>query len=205
MKTRVFLPVIALAIATALTVPAPAVYAVPMSFFANLSGANENPPVVSPGTGFGTVVLDPAALTLQVNVTFSGLTSGTTAAHIHCCQPLGTNDNVGVATQVPTFPGFPLGVTSGTYSSDVFDLTLASSYNPDFVTLQGGLSQAQGALIAGILGLGAQTYLNVHTDLHPTGEIRDQLRPVPEPATLLIWGSTAAALGLARWRRHKRQ
>src|SRR5262245_47581788 len=201
MKTRVFLLVITLAIATALTLPAPAVYAVPMSFFANLKGANEVPPVASPGTGFGLVVLDPAALTLQVDVTFSGLTSGTAAAHIHCRQPLGTN--AGVATQVPTFPGFPLGVTSGAYSSDVFDLTLASSYNPDFVTLQGGLSQAQTALIAGILG--GESYLNVHTDLHPTGEIRDQLRPVPEPATLLIWGSTAAALGLARWRRHKRQ
>jgi hypothetical protein len=201
MKTRVFSPVITLAIVTALTLPAPAAYAVPMSFFANLSGANEVPPVASPGTGFGTVVLDPAAQTLQVDVTFSGLTSGTTAAHIHCCEPLGTN--AGVATQVPNFPGFPLGVTSGTYSSAVFDLTQASSYNPAFVTLQGGLPQAEAALIAGIIG--GMSYLNLHTVNHGPGEIRDQLQPVPEPATLLLWGSTAAALGLARWRRRHRE
>src|SRR4029453_12465728 len=131
MKTRLFLSVIALAIATALTLPAPAVYAVPMSFFANLSGANEVPPVASPGTGFGLVVLDPALLTLQVDVTFSGLTSGPEAGPTPCCPPLGTNAIV--ATQVPSFPNFPLGVTSGSYSSDVFDLTLASSYNPAFV------------------------------------------------------------------------
>jgi hypothetical protein len=45
--------------------------------------------------------------------------------------------NVGVATQVPTFSGFPLGVTSGTYS-ELFDLTLASSWNPAFITANGG-------------------------------------------------------------------
>jgi hypothetical protein len=56
------------------------------------------------------------------------LTSTDTAAHIHCCAPLGTN--AGVATTVPTFLGFPLGVTSGTYSSQVFDLTQPLIYNP---------------------------------------------------------------------------
>ena len=202
MKTRVLLPLIALAIATALTLPAPAVHAVPISFFANLSGANEVPPVVSPGTGFGLVVLDPDAHTLELDVTFSGLTSNTTAAHIHCCQPLGTN--AGVATTLPAFQGFPLGVTSGTYSSTAFNLTQPEIYNPAFVTAQGGsLPQAEAALIAGILG--GMSYLNIHTVNFQPGEIRDQLHPVPEPATLLLWGSTAAALGLARWRRRQRE
>ena len=80
----------------ALILQTPAANAIPMTFVGNLSGANEVPPVNSPGTGLATVILDPTAQTLQVNATFSGLTSNDTMAHIHCCAPLGTN--AGVAT-----------------------------------------------------------------------------------------------------------
>jgi hypothetical protein len=192
------LTVIALAIVTALMLPVPTAYAIPITFVGSLTGANEVPLVASPGTGLATVVLDPTAQTIQINATFSGLTSNDTAAHIHCCAPLGTN--AGVATTVPAFPGFPLGVTSGSYSSVVFDLTQPTIYNPAFVTLQGGtIPLAEAALIAGIEN--GQTYLNIHTMNNPGGEIRGQLEPVPEPITLLLLGTTLTGLGLARWRR----
>src|SRR5215813_5370159 len=93
-------------LAAALAVQASGATATPMTFVGNLSGANEVPVVVTPATGSTTVILDPTAQTLQVNVSFSGLTSLTTAAHIHCCAPLGTNAMV--ATTVPAFPGFPI-------------------------------------------------------------------------------------------------
>ena len=174
--------------------------AIPITFTANLSGANEVPAVVSPGTGLATVILDPTAQTLQVNATFSGLTSNTVASHIHCCAPLGTN--AGVATTVPAFLGFPLGVTSGNYVSAVFDLTQSPIYNPAFVTLQGGLPQAEAALIAGIEN--GQTYFNIHTTVNPGGEIRGQLlqaAAIPEPASLVLLGSAVLGFFLLGRRR----
>ena len=171
--------------------------AIPITFTANLSGANEVPAVVSPGTGLATVILDPTAQTLQVNATFSGLTSPDQAAHIHCCAPLGTN--AGVATTVPAFPGFPLNVLSGTYTSAVFDLTQPLIYNPAFVTAQGGLSQAETALINGIEN--GQTYFNIHTVNFPGGEIRGQLFPAPEPASLVLLGSAVLGFFLLGRRR----
>ena len=139
----------AITVAAALMLPVPAANAIPITFTANLSGANEVPVVPTPGMGFALVFLDPAANTLQVNEIFAGLTSGTTASHIHCCEVLGTNAMV--ATTTPTFPGFPLGVIAGDYVSPIFDLTMSSSYNPAFITAHGGtVATAEAALIAGM-------------------------------------------------------
>src|SRR5207253_3153330 len=145
--------------------------AIPIAFGGILSGANESPPTNSPGGGSVTVVLDPTAETIQILASFFGLTTLDTAAHIHCCQTTpGNPPTVGVATTVPTFAGFPLGVTQGTYLSPVFSLEDSSFYNPAFVTMQGGLEQAETALIAGIEN--GLTYFNIHTSQNPGGEIR---------------------------------
>src|SRR5262245_8041618 len=93
---------------------ASAAQAIPITLTTALSPSNEIPPVASAGTGQATVTVDPVAQTLQLNVTFSGLTSPDTAAHIHCCLPSPFAPmNAGVATTVPAFPGFPLGATFG--------------------------------------------------------------------------------------------
>src|SRR5262245_2587514 len=147
---------------------APAGWAAVTVLSANLIGANEFPPVATPGTGTALVTLDTGAQTLTVSETFSGLLSGTTASHIHCClaSPFLLGVNVGVATQLPTFPGFPLGVMAGTYGPMTFDLTMASSYNPAFVTAEGGVAQAEAALETALLQ--GRTYINIHTTGNPT-------------------------------------
>ena len=169
----------------------------PTVFTTTLTGANEVPANASPGIGSAVVTLNGDMLT--VSVSFSGLLGNTTASHIHCCGPLGTNAMV--ATTTPTFPGFPLGVQAGSYTQ-TFDLTLASSYNPAFITAHGGtVAQAEAAFIAGLLS--GQTYFNIHTNLFPGGEIRGQLQAVPEPVTLLLLGSGLA--GVAMKVRKRRQ
>lgn len=149
-------------------------------YTASLSGAHEVPPAATPGTGFAVVTIDDVANTMRVQTDFSGLIGNTVASHIHCCQPAGTNAQV--ATTTPTFPGFPLGVTSGTYDQ-TFDMTLASSYNAAFVTAHGGnVTQARTDFFAGLAA--RQAYLNIHSSAFPGGEIRGQLfARVPEPAT----------------------
>ena len=188
----------ALALLAALVLQAPAAHAATLTFGGILSGANEVPANGSPGAGTVTVVLDPTAETIQILASFFSLTTPDVAAHIHCCAPLGTN--VGVATTLPTFAGFPLGVTAGTYLSAVFSLEDPTFYNPAFVTLEGGLEQAETALIAGIEN--QQTYFNIHTTNFPGGEIRTQLLPlgvsaVPEPSTWAMMLIGFAGLGFA--------
>ena len=151
-------------------------------------GNFENPPTGSPGTGFASITVDDVLNSMLVNVTFSGLTSGVTASHIHCCVAAG--GNAGVATTTPTFTGFPSGVTFGTYTH-LFDLTLASSWNPTFVTANGGTTAgAEAALLAGLAA--NQTYLNIHTTNFGGGEIRGALVAVPEPGTFLLAGAVLA-------------
>src|SRR5262249_13560170 len=126
----------------ALMLPAPAAHASPFPFGGILSGENEGPPVDTAGAGRVTVVLDPTAQTIQILASFFGLTAPDTAAHIHCCQTM-PGTNVGVATTVPAFDGFPLGVTQGTYLSPIFSLADPSFYNPVFANMfSGGLPDA---------------------------------------------------------------
>lgn len=164
---------------------------------ATLSGPNESPANASPGTGHAEFTL--TGNNLSVFITFQDLLTGTTASHIHCCTDAPFSGVAAVATVVPTFTDFPLGVTSGTYSR-IFDLTSASSYNPAFITANGGsVDAARAALIAGMNA--GDAYVNVHTTQFPAGEIRGFLVTVPEPGTLVLLGSGLAAIGGAARKR----
>ena len=194
------LPVLAASVALA-GYAAPATAAT-LVFSTVLSGANEVPPNASPGTGLAVVTVDTVANTIAFNVSFAGLLGTTTAAHVHCCTPPGAN--AGVAVGPGTLPGFPLGVTSGTYSNSL-SLLDSATYTSAVVTNFGGgtVAGARDAIIAR-MSLG-QTYFNVHTGQFPGGEIRGQLAAVPEPGTwaMLILGFGAIGCSI-RWRSRRR-
>jgi hypothetical protein len=182
------------ALVIALALPS-AASATLFTYQATLDGASEFPASGSAGTGTATVIYDDTSNSLTVNASFTGLTGQVTAAHIHCCvSPSAPVPNAGVATPTPTFPGFPSGVTAGSYSQP-FDLTQASSWNAAFITSHGGTVAAAEAAFATALA-GGLTYFNIHSDFRPGGEIRGFL--TPEPSTALLVGAGIALLARRR-------
>lgn len=165
-------------------------------YTAVLSGAAEASPNDSAGIGTATVTIDTTLHTMRVEVFFSGLTGTVTNAHIHAATALPLTGTAGVATMLPTFAGFPAGVTSGTYDN-TFDMTQAANYNPTYVTAQGGTPALALANLQTAMA-GQQTYLNIHSSAFAGGEIRGFLVPETGSALLLCLGAGAAAFARRR-------
>lgn len=166
-----------------------------------MSGPAESPPNASPGTGFGTITFNLAAHTLRVQATFSGLVGTTTASHIHAATATPGAGTAGVATQTPSFTGFPLGVTAGSYDN-TFDLTQATSFNAAYITANGGTpTSAEAALV--LASMQGRAYLNIHSSAFGGGEIRGFLVAVPEPGTYAAGLAALSLLGTVAIRRRR--
>ena len=145
------------------------------------AGSALSPP--SQGTGSVVAVFNDDEYTIDLSFSFSGLSGTTTAAHLHCCTLNPGVGTSGVASPVPSFPGFETGVTAGSYHQ-FFDLTQAGSWNPAFLAIYG--NSINDAFSAFSTGMNEGTvYLNIHTSLATGGEVRAFLSSVPEPAS---WG-----------------
>jgi hypothetical protein len=164
-----------------------------------MDGPSESPANGSPGTGYGTALYDDVAHTLALNVQFSGLTGTTTASHIHAATPNPFRQTAGVATTTPSFAGFPNGVTSGVYSNTL-DLTQSSSWNPSYVSANGGTNASAEAAFSAAL-FANKAYWNIHTSTFPGGEIRGFMTLVPEPASCVLLGIGIIGIGCTTRRR----
>ena len=159
-------------------------------YWVSLSGPAEVPANNSPGTGKAMVTIDVAANTMRVQANFSGLLAGVTACHIHAPTAVAFTGTAGVATTLPTFAGFPSGVTFGTYDQ-TFNMLLATSYNPSYVTNNGGTTATAFAALRTAIAAG-RSYLNIHSTMFPGGEIRGFLNACP---TINVSIPDAFALG----------
>lgn len=186
----------------ALGTTAPLASALPISYYAALDGPAEAPPNASPGHGSAWVTIDTDVHSLAVHIEFADLLGTTTAAHIHGPTATAGSGTAGVITSLPTFAGFPLGVSSGIYDA-LFDLGLATSYNPAFVTALGGSITSAEAALADALAAGT-SYLNIHSSVFAGGEIRGFLvQRIAEPGSLALL-AVGAGLGVFRRRRTPR-
>jgi CHRD domain len=111
---------------------------------------------------------------MRVQSNFSGLIGTVTAAHIHAATPSPFIGNAGVATVTPTFKGFPIGVSNGTYEH-TFDTSFLTSFNPAYITVYGSIAQAWADLQTAIVD--GKSYFSIHTTYLPSGEIRGFLVP----------------------------
>jgi hypothetical protein len=156
-------------------------YADTLTFTATMTGSQETPPNASTATGSAFVTLNGNLLT--VHETFSGLIGGpANAAHIHCCALPGAS-----APVVVPFPAFPP-ATSGTFDQ-TFDLSTFA--------FSGGLNET--TFLAGLTS--GLAYVNIHNAVFPSGEIRGQLVPTPEPASIVLLITGAVGLAGAARRR----
>lgn len=172
-------------------------------FHADLSGAAESPANASPGLGYAEIYIDDIAQTMRVTTTFWDLLAGVTASHIHAATVDPNTGTASVATQTPTFLGFPGGVTAGSYDR-TFDLTDTATYRAGFVTSSGGTAAAAAAALVTAMWE-QKAYLNIHTTLFTGGEIRGFLTRVPDSGStaLLLVLTLSTMAGFSRIRKFR--
>lgn len=183
---------LALVPAIALVLGASLARALPVLYDVTLTGAAESPPNASPGTGVGEVSVDMDTHQMRVTVAFSGLTGMVTASHIHAPTAVAGAGAAGVATQTPTFTGFPSGVNAGSYDH-TFDMSMAASYNASFLnnaTNLGSPATAEATLYQAMAD--GKAYLNIHSSVYGGGEIRGFLTPRVVGTETGSWGQVKA-------------
>jgi CHRD domain len=148
-------------------------YACAEEFFARLIGVNENPSILSDGSGTFRLDLDRKAGSATYELTFSGLSTSATQGHIHfakarvnggiivwLCQSATNPSPVANTPTCPPGGGTVTGtITAGTVVAVDAQLVAAGDFD--------ALTDALGSNSA---------YANVHSTAAPGGEIRGQIR-----------------------------
>ena len=141
-------------------------------FFATLSGSKEVPPINTDGTGQFDMTVSGGTITFTL--TFSGLSSSLTLAHLHFAP---TNVAGGVMIFLcggggqPDCPATTEGTITGTITTD--NVTGPATQGIDLGDLGSALAAVRNRL----------SYVNMHTTNFGTGEIRGQVSRSPRGTT----------------------
>ncbi len=135
-----------------------------------LSGYEENPDLSTAGTGSFSVRIDETEPSLNYELTYSGLESNVTQAHVHFGK---TAINGGISFFICSNLG---NGPAGTPACPLQQATLTGTITAANVigpAVQGIQAGAFGELVAAMRA--GHTYANVHTTGFPGGEIRAQI------------------------------
>jgi len=146
-------------------------YAHAEEFSAHLIGVNETPSILSGGSGTFKLDLDRSAGTANYELTYSGLSSPATQAHIHFAKARVAGGIIVWLCQTATNPGPPGTPTcppdGGTVTGTITASTIVAV--PAQLVSAGDFSALTDALTS------HSAYANVHTTAAPAGEIRGQI------------------------------
>jgi len=144
-----------------------------LTFEANLDGLQEVPPNASPAFGMGELTLDTVSGFVTITTgTYQDLLGGATAVTINDAA-IGANGPIILTVTLDT-PGAATGTFSGSG-------TLTAGQVTDMID--------------------TNTYINIRSQVYPSGEIRGQLFLVPEPSSVLLACIGLAALFVVRRRK----
>jgi hypothetical protein len=142
--------------------------ATPQTFMAQLTGAQEVPPVKTAATGVATFKLSPDGKSLHCQLKVTGL-KNVTMAHIHLGQ---AGKNGTVLVWLYPLSGPPPALKPGSFTGVLAEGNITAK------NLAGPLKGKPLSALLKDMHAG-QTYVNVHTTAHPEGEIRGQIGPSP--------------------------
>jgi CHRD domain len=139
-------------------------------FSTKLTGFQEVLPILTEGHGTFNATLDSSGTSLSFTLTYTGLTGGAVASHIHFGEP-GVNGAVvaflcggGSKPACPSGAGALTATVTGTITAaDVLAVPSQGVTGGSFSDLLRILRSPD-------------AYVNVHTPSHPSGEIRGQLK-----------------------------
>jgi hypothetical protein len=151
----------ALFFAVVALVAAPATVFAAEPFSANLTPEAEVPPAECDGcSGSATVTISDDGTSLDYEVSYENLTGDATGAHIHFGGP-----DVAGPVMIPF---------------EVGDSPFSGTFNEADYAPADGIPETWDEALDAIRN--GDTYVNVHTEDNPGGEIRGQLRPLPDTA-----------------------